>query len=83
MKYGLHPSRVSVTVRHCYSFVLGLVFGLICFGPVYVEHVVELHHVRILTLQGDDVLICSGGNVLRALVYCVSKSGANVSQPYM
>ena len=36
MKYSLHPSRVSGTVRHCYSFVLGLVFGLICFGPLYV-----------------------------------------------
>ena len=34
MKYGLHPSRVSGTVRHCYSFLLGLIFGLICFVPL-------------------------------------------------
>ena len=36
MKYVLHPSRVSNTTRHCYSFVVGLLFGLTCFGLVYV-----------------------------------------------
>ena len=37
MKYVLHPSRVSNTTRHCYSFVVGLIFGLVCFGPMQVE----------------------------------------------
>ena len=36
MKHVLHPSKVNSTTRHCYSFVVGLVFGLICFGPMYV-----------------------------------------------
>ena len=36
MKHGLHPSRVNNTARHCYSFVCGMIFGLACFGFVYV-----------------------------------------------
>lgn len=31
-RYGLHPSRTSVTVRHLVSTSLGILFGLLCFG---------------------------------------------------
>ena len=34
MKYALHPSRVNSTARHGYSLVIGLIFGLACFGFV-------------------------------------------------
>lgn len=80
MRYVLHPSRVSVAFRHFYSFSLGLVFGLICFGPVYVEHVVELHHVH-LVLQSDVVPVCSSRHVLHVFVHLITRSGANVSHP--
>jgi len=36
MKHVLHPSRVSITLRHCYSLFVGLMFGLMCFGIMYV-----------------------------------------------
>eukprot|EP00731_Ephydatia_muelleri_P010983 Em0005g1569a len=31
-RYGLHPSRTSLTARHVFSTSLGILFGLLCFG---------------------------------------------------
>ena len=36
MKFVLHPSKVSSTARHSYSLLVGLTFGLMCFGLAYV-----------------------------------------------
>ena len=74
MKYALHPSRVNNTARHCYSFVCGMIFGLICFGFVYVCTSVRECNIFVL-LQPDDVFIRCGWNLLCISVNFVTKGG--------
>lgn len=84
MKHVLHPSRVNNTMRHCYSFVVGLVFGLMCFGVLYV-HVASLLNCVMCTwsLQWNAILVHSGRDLLRVLVNLTTACGANVSHSCM
>lgn len=82
MKYVLHPSRVDSTTRNSYSFVCGLVFGLTCFGIVYVLAPVVQSFPSctcVIPSQSDDMFVLCSWNLLFVPVNLVTKSNPHVS----
>ncbi|XP_065897965.1 lysophospholipid acyltransferase 6-like [Dysidea avara] len=71
MKHVLHPSRVTITTRHCYSSFVGLVFGLMCFGFV------EMIYLLIVIGSCYTLLLVISPNVVQKytmiwMLVCVS-----------